>query len=211
MKKAFLNFKKTIIKSGLVIASIAMVLSYASCSESKKDDDKKDPKEVAEDKNDEKIDSTSNSTNTDKMKWDADFLVAAAEINQEEIQLGQLAQTNGQMKEVKDLGKMLVADHSKASAELKALAAKKSIALPASLTDDAKDAYKKLSEKKGKDFDNAYTNMMVDGHKKAIEKFEKAAADATNPEIKAWAASMLPGLKTHLDHAITCQKNHEKM
>lgn len=194
-------------RGALIASSIATAtLLFSSCGDSKTEEPKKeDTKEVAEDKNDVKFDSSG------KAKWDADFLVAAASINQEEIELGQLAQKNGMMKEVKDLGKMLESDHTKALADEKALAAKKNISLPAATTDDVKDAYKKLSEKKGKDFDKAYCDMMVDGHKSAIEKFEKASTDATDPDIKAWAASMLPGLRAHLDHATTCQKNCEKM
>ena len=115
------------------------------------------------------------------------------------------------MKEVKDMGKMLEADHTKALSDLKVLAAKKQVSIPTALTDDGKDAEKKLADKKGKDFDKEYCDMMVNGHKAAIEKFEKAAADANDAEVKAWASSMLPGLRTHLDHALTCQKNCAKM
>ena len=53
--------------------------------------------------------------------------------------------------------------------------------------------------------------MMVEGHKAAISKFEKESKDATDPGIRAWAASMLTALRTHLDSAITCQKECQKM
>jgi len=51
---------------------------------------------------------------------------------------------------------------------------------------------------------------MVDGHKDAIDKFEKAATDATDPQIKQWASSMLPDLRTHLDMSMTCQNKLAK-
>ncbi len=173
---------------------IMIVFAFISCNGDKKPED---TKVVAEEHNDAKFDNAKED--------DAKFLVTAAEINLEEIQLGQLTQKNGMIKDVKDLGKMMETDHSGALKDLQALAAKKQITIPASLTDNGKDAYKKLMEKKGKDFDKAYCGMMVDGHKAAIDKFEKASTGAADPDIKAWAASMLPALRMHLDHSIACQ------
>lgn len=72
-------------------------------------------------------------------------------------------------------------------------------------------AYKKLNDKSRNDFDKAYCEMMVSGHKDAIALFEKASTEATDSDIKAWAAATLPTLRAHLDHALTCQKNIEKM
>jgi putative membrane protein len=115
------------------------------------------------------------------------------------------------MADVKELGKMMVTEHGKALIDLKALADKKQITIPASITEDGQEAYKKLADKKGKDFDKEYCDMMVQGHKEAIEKFEKASTDAVDADIRSWAASMVPSLRTHLDHAITCQQKCEKM
>ncbi len=74
-------------------------------------------------------------------------------------------------------------------------------------TDDSKavDAYQKLIDKPGRDFDKAYCDMMVDGHKKAVDRFESAAADSKDSDIRSWANSMLPILRSHLDHAMVCQ------
>ena len=44
-----------------------------------------------------------------------------------------------------------------------------------------------------------------------IEKFEKASTDATDEDIKKWAAATLPTLRTHLDYAMICQKKYDKM
>jgi len=162
-----------------------------------------DTKEVAEDKNEAKFENSKEN--------DAAFLVSAAEINLEEIELGKLAQTKGSMAEVKAMGKMMVTEHTKALAELQALAASKQISLPTSLTENNRDAYKDLNEKKAKDFDKDYCDMMVKGHKDAIDKFEDAATSANDADVKAWAAGMVPGLKAHLQQAETCQKNCEKM
>lgn len=197
MKSKIKCLKTSLLYKALLSASVVilMVFVLSACNDAKKPEDTKN---VAEEHNDAKFDNSK--------EKDAQFLVAAAEINLEEIQLGELAQKNGMLADVKDLGKMMEKDHSGAMKDLQTLAAKKQITIPATVTDSGKDDYKKLSEKSGKDFDKAYCSMMVDGHKGAIDKFEKASNDATDADIKAWAASMLPALRIQLDHAITCQK-----
>ena len=178
---------------------VIFIITMSSCSSKKAED----TKEVAQEHNDAKFDNA-----TEK---DAQFLVSAAEINLAEIQLGQIAQKSGMMTAVKNLGKMMEQGHTKALTDLEALAGKKQITVPMSLTDEGKEAARKLEDKTGKDFDKAYCDMMVTGHKDAISKFEKASTDATDPEIREWALGMLPALRSHLDESITCQKKCEKM
>jgi len=207
------NFKKLIL--GLTVIATATFL-LSSCDNNQKandndhatvndnngfnDNNRKadDPKDVAEEINDNAFDNR-------KDEKDAQFLVEAAEINLEEIQLGQLAQTKSTDAEVKKIGKMMVADHTKSLTELKALATKKGIAIPTTLTEDGQDAYNKLTDKKEKDFNEDYCDMMVKGHKKAINKFEKASENAEDAEIKAWATASLPKLRAHLDHVNICE------
>jgi putative membrane protein len=191
------NFKTVFIQAILIIA---IIISISSCE----NNNSKDTKDVAEDHNDAKFDKNDN-------EKDVQFLVNAAEINMEEISLGQLAQHKGSTNHVKELGKMMEESHTKSMAELTALAQTKSISLPTSQTDNVKEAYKNLNEKSGNDFGKEYSSMMVNGHKKAIELFEKASTECTDPEIKAWAAATLPILRTHLDQAMICKKQCEKM
>jgi putative membrane protein len=187
----------------LQLAFITFIsFSITSCDNKAKTEDSK---EVAEDKNDAKMTDNGNEA-------DADFLVAVAEINQEEINLGKLAQEKGSMTDVKELGKMMETAHTKAHADLVALAGQKSISLPEAKTEDVNEAYKKMSDMKtGKDFDKEYCDMMVDGHKKAIDKFEKASTDSVDPDIKMMATNMLPDLRKHLEMAEMCQKKCEAM
>jgi len=199
MKKQNQFLKSGVLLLGLASASVFLMLTLASCNNTKT----KDTKEVAEDHNDAKF------TNT--KEDDADFLVSAAEINLEDIQLGKLAQTRGTSAQVKELGKMLETEHTKALADLQALAAKKQITIPTTLTDDGMSANKKLMDTKASDFDKEYADRMVSGHKDAISKFEKASTDANDADIRNWASSMLPALREHLDQTITVQKQYEKM
>lgn len=194
---------KTLQSVILQLAFITFIsFSIVSCDNKAKTEDSK---EVAEDQNEAKIEGTKNEN-------DAEFLVDVAEINQEEINLGKLAQEKGSMTDVKELGRMMEMAHTKAMTDLSALAMQKSISLPETKTEDVNEAYKKMTEKKsGKEFDKEYCDMMVDGHKKAIEKFEKVSTNSVDSDIKMMATNMLPDLRKHLEMAEMCQKKCEAM
>ena len=200
MKTKIQFFKSQVFKLTLVSASLMLLFTaLPSCNNEKP----KDTKEVAEEHNDAKFDNAK--------EEDAKFLVSAAEINLEEIQLGQLAQTRGTTSHVKELGKMMETEHTKALADLQTLAVKKQITIPTTLTENGMDANKKLLDAKGSKFDKEYADMMVSGHKDAIDKFQKASTDAQDTDIRNWATAMLPALRIHLDHSINCQKLCDKM
>ncbi|MEP6646696.1 MAG: DUF4142 domain-containing protein [Saprospiraceae bacterium] len=184
------------IKSFALLILCTVLLSVISCQNSTKP---VDAKKLAEDTNNAKMDNA-------KDEKDANFLVKAAEINVEEIRLGQLAQQKGMTAGVKDLGKMMETEHGKAMADLTALANRKYISIPTVPTEDSKSTYDKLNMKNGIEFDKEYTDMMINGHKNAIDLFEKCASNGTDVEIKSWAQSMLPGLHSHLDHAMAAQQ-----
>lgn len=194
--------KSSYIKKALLqVTFVATVLLIATYGYSQKPEDTKD---VAQEHNDAKFDKT-------KQEKDAKFLVNAAEINLEQIQLGQLAQQKGGTAHVKELGKRMEDAHTKSQSDLTALAKSKMITLPTSPTDNAQDAYKKFNEKSGKDFDKAYADKMVSGHKDVILAFEKASKDCNDADIKNWATATLPGLRKHLDRSIDSQKKSNTM
>lgn len=184
------------IKTAFMLIVCTIMISVISCQKSTKP---VDSKELAVDVNKAKMDDP-------KDEKDALFMVRAAEISGEEIRLGQLAQQKGTTNEVKNLGKMMETDHSKTMADLTAMANRKYINIPTVPTEDSKEAYNKLNEKNGTDFDKAYTAMMVSGHKDAIDLFEKAASNCTDVEIKNWAQATLPALHTHLDQSMAAQE-----
>ncbi len=164
----------------LFVTLVTPVLLITSCTNNQK---KEDTKAVAEEHN------------------DAKFID-----NKLQIKLGKLAQQIGRTAYVKDLGIKMDVAHTKLQSDLSELAKSKMISIPTTATDNANDAYKKLNEKSGKDFDQAYADMMVNSHKEAVSVFEKASVNSTNDDIKNWATVSLPDLRANLDKAIDCQK-----
>jgi putative membrane protein len=114
-----------------------------------------------------------------------------------EVELGQLAVEKAASAEIKNFGKMIVDDHSKANAELKAIAARRSIDLPSEPKPEQKAEKERLQQLNGVAFDQEFAKAMTKDHKKAVEAFSKQAGQGADPELKAWAAQKLPTLKVH--------------
>jgi len=160
-------------------------------------------KEVAEDKNDAKF-------KTDSSENKAEFVVDAAAGNYAEIKLAQLAEQKSGDKEIKDLAKMLVADHTAALDDLKTLATSKAISIPTEETDKAKELVKDLSDDSPADFDKAWTKELMDKHEKTINTYEKELGDTKDEDIKAWINKVLPKIRTHHDKLMAINSRVKK-
>ncbi|RAU84125.1 DUF4142 domain-containing protein [Pontibacter arcticus] len=131
----------------------------------------------------------------------SDFMTRAASSSMLEIEAGKLAQEKGMSQQVKDYGKKMVADHTKASTDMKALAAKKSVVLPDSMSNEHMEKLNDLREKTGAEFDESYADLMVSSHEEAVSLFEDASNNQEDAEVKTFATTTLPVLRQHLDHA----------
>jgi len=132
---------------------------------------------------------------------DKDFAMKAAQGNMAEVNGGTMASTKGTSPDVKNFGNRMVNDHGKALDELKQLAQTKGITLPADVNADQKAEADKLSKLSGKDFDKEYTDAMVKDHEEDVAEFDKASKNAQDPDLKAWAAKVLPIIQDHLKMA----------
>ncbi len=126
------------------------------------------------------------------------FVKEAAEGSATEIALGKLAQEKGSSDAVKQFGKRMVEDHSKATEELKQAAEMAKIPVPSEAPKKAKKAHDKLSKLSGADFDRAYAKTMVSDHKEDVKAFEQEAREGAVPPVKNFAAKTLPTLQEHL-------------
>lgn len=187
-------------KISLLLLLAVSTLSFQACSsETKKSDDSV---ENAEKANDVKEDAGTGQTEDTN-----EFAVKAANGGMLEVELGRLAQEKAANPAVKEFGAMMVADHSKANDEMKALAAKKNVTLPTTLGEEAQKHVNDLTKLSGKDFDKKYVSLMVDDHKEDIDLFTKAAEDdKTDADLKAFAVKTLPTLKKHLDRITALDK-----
>jgi putative membrane protein len=139
---------------------------------------------------------------------DTTFAAKAAVGGMAEVALGKMAGAKGADSKVKDFGNMMVMDHGKANAELTSIAKAKNIMLPAGLDAEHQAKSDSLSKLSGKDFDRAYVNAMIDGHKKTLALMQSEASNGKDTELKAFAAKTAPVVQMHLTEIM---KIHDSM
>jgi len=126
------------------------------------------------------------------------FMKDAAQGGMAEVKMGELATKNAKDPEIKKFGQMMMTDHGAAGKDLETLAKKKNFTLPTDIGSH-QSTFDKLSKMTGDDFDRAYVNAMVNDHESDVSAFEKQAANSTDPDVKAFAAKVVPVVKKHLD------------
>jgi putative membrane protein len=131
------------------------------------------------------------------------FLIKAIEGNFAEVQMGELAQKNGQSAEVKSFGEMLRTDHSAANEKAMAAAKELGVKAPDAPSAAQKRAYDKMAKMTGAAFDKAFAQDMVADHKKDIAEYQTEAkkSDAAGQ----YAMNALPTLQKHLETAQSLQ------
>jgi putative membrane protein len=133
---------------------------------------------------------------------DASMLKNIAEANLAEVESGKLALDKSQNSEVKQFAQMMVDDHSKALADVSALAKLKGVDLPDSPDLKHKAVMVEFKALQGATFDSLYVKQAgVGDHEATEELLKKTRADAKDADLKALATKMLPVVQGHLKHA----------
>jgi putative membrane protein len=125
----------------------------------------------------------------------AEVLTKLHQSNVKEVEMGKLAQKNGQSREVKAFGKTLVTDHSAADKKVKALAKKEKVELT-----DEKPAMDH-GDLTGADFDSKFAKSMLEDHEKDVAEMKKARDATDDPKLKALLTSIVPTLEKHEETA----------
>jgi putative membrane protein len=101
------------------------------------------------------------------------FVEKASIVNMAEIQLGQLAVERAQDPQVKQFAQTMIDDHTKAQEQLKTVAGSQNLPIPSALDSKHQKLHDKLAKLQGAEFDRAYMDAMVDGHKDAEKLLKK--------------------------------------
>lgn len=137
---------------------------------------------------------------------DAQFLVNVAEMNLEEIMLGQLAKHNGILPQTRSLGISLENSHLRLQQQLVKLSKEKSIVIPIVPTDKTKEIFSHLRLIEGIEFDNMYCQKRIESHTSAITLFEKISKNTKDMEVQAFASATMPILKKQIEDATNALK-----
>lgn len=130
---------------------------------------------------------------------DAKFATTAAGGGMAEVALGKLAVSKTSNAQIKDFANMMITDHGQANAELASIASAKNITLPTEPDSAHLKKADELSKLSGKDFDKAYVDAMIDGHKKTLDLMNNEAKNGSDSTLKAFAAKIVPTVQKHLD------------
>lgn len=130
-----------------------------------------------------------------------EYLTAAGQSDQFEIQSGMMAQKMGRMQGVKSFGRMMVTEHGKTTEAL--MSAVKASGMspppPPPLRADQQAMLDDLRTRSGDDFDRTYVQQQLMAHQEALSVQTGYAAGGEMPKIKAAAARTAPIVQSHIN------------
>ena len=132
---------------------------------------------------------------------DAAFVTAAAQGGLAETQEAQLAQTTSHNAKVRAFAAKMAADHPQVDDQLKHIAMTKGVTLPTAPSDAQMQEITTLQGLKGHRFDHGYIADQVTDHQQMLQLFQTEAQTGTDPDLKTFAANIVPTLQSHLDAA----------
>ena len=134
-------------------------------------------------------------------KDDKEFMMTAAHSDQNGIQQSKMALVKGVTGMAKQMANKMIADHTKSTADLKAIATKKGVTLPTDMDAEHKALAPAMEKLSGKDFEQKYMAQMQADHQKTANTLmahEKMTQDA---DLKAFIGKTLPVVQQHLGMA----------
>jgi putative membrane protein len=127
---------------------------------------------------------------------DSSFLQTAGSLGLLQVKLGKLAEEKGTSPAVRDFGKRMVADYSKANEEIAAAAKGSAYPAPVILRQDAQ-LYERFVRMGKGSFDKKYMAQMVNDHGNAARLFQAEAEGGKVASLKALAGKLLPTVQQH--------------
>ncbi|MFI9723010.1 DUF4142 domain-containing protein [Streptomyces sp. NPDC052396] len=138
------------------------------------------------------------------------FLTTVHRGNLAEIAAGRDAQSNAVTRCVKDLGQVLVRDHTKLDQDVKALADRFRITLPRSAGADQEQQLKELRKKAHTPrYDDAWLRAQDTGHVLALDLVDNEKDHGRDPAVRDAARKARPVIAKHLDMIRDCMFGHQ--
>lgn len=130
---------------------------------------------------------------------DREFVNAAASGDVMVIEASRMALERTQSDAVRNFAQQMVDDHTKTSQQLASLAREAGLTEAMQLSPAHSGDLDRLRGMNGRDFDREYAAQVgVAAHQQAVALLERAARDASNPQLKTFAEQTLSHLRDHL-------------
>jgi putative membrane protein len=129
-----------------------------------------------------------------------DFVTKAASGGMYEVQSSQFVLDQAEASDDVDaFAQHMVQDHKKANDQLKALAQKQNLTVPADLQPEQQQMMDKLQS--AEDPGKTYAEEQLKAHKETVALFQQYAEQGDDPQLQQFAAQTLPTLQEHLEMA----------
>ncbi|HZG05648.1 MAG TPA: DUF4142 domain-containing protein [Streptomyces sp.] len=131
---------------------------------------------------------------------DSTYLKASHQGNLAEIAAGQDAQRNAATSCVRNVGAVLVRDHTRLDAQDKALAGKLGVSLPGTPTAEQQQQLAAVRAKAGTpEYDRAWLRLQAASHEKTLALIDQEIRTGRHPEVRASARAARPVVAMHLE------------
>jgi len=138
---------------------------------------------------------------------DPTFMMSAAHSDQNEIQLSKLALEKGATGMAKTHADMMITDHTKSTADLKAIADKKNVKLPTDMDAEHKAIADQMRKLSGKELEKKFMDQMVTDHQKTLNTMAAHQAMTQDTDLQTFITKTTPVIEKHL----TMSKEHNDM
>jgi putative membrane protein len=200
---------KAISKNYVVMGQLVMLLYLTACHTNQKNSvdvaDSANQKFIAKtdsaNKAQERNADSAIRANKDVMRDASKFLVKWYELGMYELQLSQLAATNGLDADVKNLAATLVKDHRDINTNIQSIASNNNFVLPTNLNIDHQRTLQDITKLNGADFDKKYINTIINAHEESVDSYKDAYKNLAAGDTKNFAGQALPALEDHLSMA----------
>ena len=127
------------------------------------------------------------------------YLATAGSSDQFEIQSGQLAQSMSQNPGVRQIGQMLVADHTSSTQQLMAAAQSAGItAPPPAMLPEHQALLQQIQSAPPGQFDMVFRDVQIQAHQQALALHQAYASGGDTPALRTAAAGIVPVVQNHL-------------
>jgi predicted outer membrane protein len=129
---------------------------------------------------------------------DRDLLVRVRLAGLWEIPMGTQAQTQAASPRVKEVGRLLAADHRRLDEQVRQLARKLQVPLPDQPNSDQRGWMAELSGLRGEDFDVAFANRLRVAHGRVFTVVSEARAATRNAAVRPFAQTAVDVVMRHM-------------
>ena len=127
------------------------------------------------------------------------YLSTAGSADQFEIQSGQLAQSMSQNPGVRQIGQMLVTDHTASTQQLMAAAQSAGVtAPPPAMLPEHQALLQQIQSAPPGQFDMVFRDVQIQAHQQALALHQAYASGGDTPALRTAAAGIVPVVQKHL-------------